>query len=101
MKAGRRAQISLVDNQICGSVEQCSDAERSEERIEECELLLETECEIEQELKNLNLKIKRLIVDGAQLGEKLSEALSMTLKTKKLRMKLKNFMEQKYVQEPQ
>ena len=101
LKASRRAQISLVDNQICRSVEQCLNAERSEESIEECEALLETVCEIEQEVKNLNFEIKRLTVDEAQLGEELSEALSMTLKTTKLRMKLKNFMKQKYVHEPQ
>ena len=85
----RRTQISLLDNQTCGSVEQCLNAERSEESIEECEALSETVCEIEQEVKNLNFKIKRLIVDEVQLGEELREALSMTLKTKKLRMKLK------------
>ena len=28
-KANRRAQISLLDNQICGSVEQCLNVERS------------------------------------------------------------------------
>ena len=61
---------------------------------------METVCEIEQEIKNLNLKMKRLIVDEAQLGE-LSEAFNMTLKTKKLRMKLKNFMELKYIKEQQ
>ena len=89
LKASKRAHISLVDNQICRSVEQCLNAERSEESIEECEALSETVCEIEQEVKNLNFKIKRLIVDEVQLGEELREALSMTLKTKKLRMKLK------------
>ena len=89
LKASRRTQISLADNQICRSVEQCLNAERSEESIEECEALSETVCEIEQEVKNLNFKIKRLIVDEVQLGEELREALSMTLKTKKLRMKLK------------
>ena len=62
---------------MCGSVEQCLNAERSEESIEECEALSETVCEIEQEVKNLNFKIKRLIVDEVQLGEELSEALSM------------------------
>ena len=87
LKASRRTQVSLVDNQICRSVEQYLNAERSEESIEECEALLETVCEIEQEMKNLNFKIKRLIVDEAQLGEELSEAFIMTLKTKKLRMK--------------
>ena len=100
LKASQRTQISLLDNQIYGSVEQCLNAERSEENIEECEALLETVCEIEQEIKNLNLKMKRLIVDEAQLGE-LSEAFNMTLKTKKLRMKLKNFMELKYIKEQQ
>ena len=89
LTASRRTQISLLDNQTCGSVEQCLNAERSEESIEECEALSETVCEIEQEVKNLNFKIKRLIVDEVQLGEELREALSMTLKTKKLRMKLK------------
>ena len=88
LTASRRTQISLLDNQTCGSVEQCLNAERSEESIE-CEALSETVCEIEQEVKNLNFKIKRLIVDEVQLGEELREALSMTLKTKKLRMKLK------------
>ena len=78
LKASKRAHISLVDNQICRSVEQCLNAERSEESIEECEGLLETVCEIEQEVKNLNFKIKRLIVDEVQLGEELSEAMSMT-----------------------
>ena len=78
LKASRRAQISLVDNQICRSVEQCLNAERSEESIEECEALSETVCEIEQEVKNLNFKIKRLIVNEVQLGEELSEAMSMT-----------------------
>ena len=77
-KASRRAQISLVDNQIFRSVEQCLNAERSEESIEECEALSETVCEIEQEVKNLNFKIKRLIVNEVQLGEELSEAMSMT-----------------------
>ena len=77
LKASQRTQISLLDNQIYGSVEQCLNAERSEENIEECEALLETVCEIEQEIKNLNLKMKRLIVDEAQLGE-LSEAFNMT-----------------------
>ena len=100
LKASQRTQISLLDNQIYGSVEQCLNAERSEENIEECEALLETVWEIEQEIKNLNLKMKRLIVDEAQLGE-LSEAFNMTLKTKKLRMKLKNFMELKYIKEQQ
>ena len=100
LKASQRTQISLLDNEIYGSVEQCLNAERSEENIEECEALLETVCEIEQEIKNLNLKMKRLIVDEAQLGE-LSEAFNMTLKTKKLRMKLKNFMELKYIKEQQ
>ena len=89
LTASRRTQIILLDNQTCGSVEQCLNAERSEESIEECEALSETVCEIEQEVKNLNFKIKRLIVDEVQLGEELREALSMTLKTKKLRMKLK------------
>ena len=89
LTASRRTQISLLDSQTCGSVEQCLNAERSEESIEECEALSETVCEIEQEVKNLNFKIKRLIVDEVQLGEELREALSMTLKTKKLRMKLK------------
>ena len=89
LTASRRTQISLLDNQTCGSVEQCLNAERSEESIEECEALSETVCEIEQEVKNLNFKIKRLIVDEVQLGEELRDALSMTLKTKKLRMKLK------------
>ena len=46
-KASRRAQISLLDNQIYGSVVHCLNAERSEESIEECEALLGTECEIE------------------------------------------------------
>ena len=100
LKASQRTQISLSDNQIYGSVEQCLNAERSEENIEECETLLETVCELEQEIKNLNFKMKRLIVDEAQLGE-LCEAFNMTLKMKKLRMKLKNFMEQKYVKEQQ
>ena len=90
LTASRRTQISLLDNQTCGSVEQCLNAERSEESIEECEALSETVCEIEQEVKNLNFKIKRLIVDEVQLEEVLREALSVTLKTKKLRMKLKN-----------
>ena len=90
LTASRRTQISLLDNQTCGSVEQCLNAERSEESIEECEALSETVCEIEQEVKNLNFKIKRLIVDEVQLEEVLREALSITLKTKKLRMKLKN-----------
>ena len=36
LKASRRAQISLMDNQICKSVEQCLNAEWSEESIEEC-----------------------------------------------------------------
>ena len=89
LTASRRTQIILLDNQTCGSVEQCLNAERSEESIEECEALSETVCEIEQEVKILNFKIKRLIVDEVQLGEELREALSMTLKTKKLRMKLK------------
>ena len=89
LTASRRTQISLLDNQTCGYVEQCLNAEKSEESIEECEALSETVCEIEQEVKNLNFKIKRLIVDEVQLGEELREALSMTLKTKKLRMKLK------------
>ena len=93
LKAGWRAQISLVDSQICRSLEQCLNPEKNEESIEECEALLETVCKIEQEVKKLIFKIKQLIVDEAQLGEELSEALSMTLKTKKLRMKLKNFME--------
>ena len=78
LKASGRAQISLLDNQICGSVEQCLNAERSEENIEECEALLGTVCEIEQEAKNLNFKIKPLIVDVAQLGKELNEALNMT-----------------------
>ena len=78
LKASKRAHISLVDNQICRSVEQCLNAERSEESIEECEALSETVCEIEQEVKNLNFKIKRLIVNEVQLGEELSEAMSMT-----------------------
>ena len=90
LTASRRTQISLLDNQTCGSVEQCLNAERSEESIEECEALSETVCEIEQEVKNLNFKIKRLIADEVQLEEVLREALSITLKTKKLRMKLKN-----------
>ena len=90
LTASRRTQISLLDNQTCGYVEQCLNAERSEESIEECEALSETVCEIEQEVKNLNFKIKRLIVDEVQLEEVLREALSITLKTKKLRMKLKN-----------
>ena len=90
LTASRRTQIILLDNQTCGSVEQCLNAERSEESIEECEALSETVCEIEQEVKNLNFKIKRLIVDEVQLEEVLREALSITLKTKKLRMKLKN-----------
>ena len=101
LKASRRAKISLLDNQICGSVEQCLNAERSEESIKKCGTLLEKVCEIEQEVKNLNFRIKRLIVDEAQLGEELSEAFNMTLKTKKLRMKLRNFMEQKPVHEQQ
>ena len=101
LKASRRAKISLLDNQICGSVKQCLNAERSEESIEQCGTLLEKVCEIEQEVKNLNFRIKRLIVDEAQLGEELSETFNMTLKTKKLRMKLKNFMEQKPVHEQQ
>ena len=101
LKASRRARISLLDNKIYESVEQCLNTERGEESIEECEALLETVCEIEQEVKNLNFKIKRVIVDEAQLGEELSETFNMTLKTKKLRMKLKNFMEQKYVHEQQ
>ena len=90
LTASRRTQISLLDNQTCGYVEQCLNAERSEESIEECEALSETVCEIEQEVKNLNFKIKRLIADEVQLEEVLREALSITLKTKKLRMKLKN-----------
>ena len=89
LKASRRAQISLLYKQICGSVEQCFSVERSEEYVEECEALLEKVCEIEQEVKNLNFEIKRLIEDEAQLGEELSEAFNMKLKTKKLRMKLK------------
>ena len=89
LKVSRRAQISLLYKQICGSVEQCFNVERSEEYIEECEALLETVCEIEQEVKNLNFEIKRLIEDEAQLGEELSEAFNVKLKTKKLRMKLK------------
>ena len=101
LKASRRAKISLLDNQICGSVEQCLNAERSEESIKKCGTLLEKVCEIEQEVKNFNFRIKRLIVDEAQLGEELSEAFNMTLKTKKLRMKLRNFMEQKPVHEQQ
>ena len=101
LKASRRAQISLLDNQICGPAEQCLNVERSEESIEECEALLKRVCEIEQEVKDLNYKIKRLIVDEAQLAEELSEAFITTLKTRKLRMKLKNFMEQKYIYEQQ
>ena len=89
LKASRKAQISLLDNQICGSVEQCLNAERSEESIEECKVFLETVCKIEQDMKDLNFKIKRFIVGEAQLGEELSEAFNMTSKTKKLRMKLK------------
>ena len=89
LKASRRAQISLLDIQICGPAEQCLNAERSEESIEECEALLKRVCEIEQEVKDLNYKIKRLIVDEAQLAEELSEAFITTLKTRKLRMKLK------------
>ena len=46
-------------------------------------------CEIEQEVKDLNFKMKWVIVDEAQLGEELSEEFNMTLKTKKLRMNLK------------
>ena len=101
LKASRRAQISLLDNQICGPAEQCLNAERSEESIEECEALLKRVCEIEQEVKDLNYKIKWLIVDEVQLAEELSEAFITTLKTRKLRMKLKNFMEQKYIYEQQ
>ena len=99
LKANPRAQISLLGIQTCGSVEQCLDAKRSKESIEECKALLETVCKIEQEVKDLKFKIKRLKVDEAQLEEELSKAFNMTLKTKKLRMKLKNFMEQKNIHE--
>ena len=47
LKASRRAQISLLDNQICGSAEQCLNAERSEESIGESETLLEMVSEID------------------------------------------------------
>ena len=40
-------------------------------------------------MKDLNFKMKWVIVDEAQLGEELSGEFNMTLKTKKLRMNLK------------
>ena len=38
LKASRRAQISLLDNEICGSVEQCLTAEGSEEMVSEIDI---------------------------------------------------------------
>ena len=96
LKRNCLAQISILDEQIIESAERCISRDKTPGNMEECEALYETTCEIENEIKDINFKLKRLIIDGNELQKEVSEAVNMNLKAKKVRIKLKNFLEQKF-----
>ena len=68
-------------------------AERTFENKIECRALLEALCEIENEIKELSNRLKPLIRDDAEFRNEVVSQAQYSLKIKKLKLKLKDFVE--------
>ena len=89
----RQIQKDVIETTIEVAAEELLAAERTFENKIECRALLEALCEIENEIKELRNRLKPLIRDDAEFRNEVISQTQYSLKIKKLKLKLKGFVE--------
>ena len=89
----RQIQKDVTETTIEVAAEELLAAEPTFENKIECRALLETLCEVENEIKELSNSLKPLIRDDAEFRNEVVSQTQYSLKIKKLKLKLKDFVE--------
>ena len=89
----RMIQKDVIETTIEVTAEELLAAKRTFENKIEYRALLEALCEIENEIKELSNRLKPLVRDDAEFRNEVVSQTQYSLKIKKLKLKLKNFVE--------
>ena len=89
----RQKQKDVTETTIEVAAEELLAAEPTFENKIECRALLEVLCEIENEIKDLSNHLKPLIRDDTEFRNEVVSQTQYSLKIKKLKLKLKDFIE--------
>ena len=89
----RQIQKDVIETTIEVAAEELLAAERTFENKIECRALLEVLCKIGNEIKELSNHLTQLIRDEAEFRNEVVSQTQYSLKIKKLKLKLEDFVE--------
>ena len=92
-KRKRTARRNIILNQMVPSCERILSHEKSEESLEDANILLDEIKEAAVEMKELDAKVSDLTEDDAEFEQIEDESYKMGLKLKKVKVKLVSFLE--------